>query len=81
MGDVPLTLLRFRCSNCRSSLTDFRVHREDGHRGAALEAPRREVVEGHAGQGPASVRMPWCVGQIGSRTAPNPVEQGQAFDR
>ena len=29
----------------------------------------------------ASDRMPWCVGQIGSRTAPNPVEQGQAFDR
>ena len=23
MGDVPLTRLRFRCSNCRSSLTDF----------------------------------------------------------
>ena len=23
MGDVPLTQLRFRCSNCRSSLTDF----------------------------------------------------------
>jgi len=22
-GDVPLTWLRFRCSNCRSSLTDF----------------------------------------------------------
>ena len=22
-GDVPLTRLRFRCSNCRSSLTDF----------------------------------------------------------
>ena len=23
MGNVPLTQLRFRCSNCRSSLTDF----------------------------------------------------------
>ena len=22
-GDVPLTRLRFRCSNCRSNLTDF----------------------------------------------------------
>jgi hypothetical protein len=24
-GDVPLIHLRFRCSNCRSSLTDFVV--------------------------------------------------------
>jgi hypothetical protein len=26
MGDVPLTRLRFRCSNCRSSLTEVGHH-------------------------------------------------------
>ena len=46
----------------------LRVHRAVGHRGAALEAPRSEVVEGRAGQGPASVRMPWCVGQTGLKS-------------
>ncbi len=37
MGDVPLTRLRFRCSNCGSSLTDFVVHR-------ASHLPRRHSL-------------------------------------
>ena len=43
MGDVPLTRLRFRCSNCRSSLTD--LHWPVGYRGAALAASRVSAAD------------------------------------
>ena len=43
VGDVPLTRLRFRCSNCRSSLTDFVCTARTAFRYSPGSAPEEQA--------------------------------------